>query len=210
MLLSEIIIIYFACGAPFAVHRATSMQPPNWFSVVAAFAVWPVSAIELMIGHFKRAGVEVERSIESIRTRIEAIGFPKSDIQSVFEFREVFYRFAGLSKAANSAAVTNEMPLFQLTEHPAPLLASRCLARKNEERLARHRLAARAEFFAAIDELIEQGAVDDELAGITNELTSHLGEPDRTAEAADHMPVRSTSNTAEDDLARQIQTRIAA
>ncbi|MFZ1702314.1 MAG: hypothetical protein WBO10_07765 [Pyrinomonadaceae bacterium] len=210
MQFSELIIIYLACGAPFAVHRATSMHPPNWFSVAAAFAVWPVSAIDLVIGHFKRASVDDERFIDGIRSRIEAIAFPTSEIQSVFEFREVYYRFVGLSKAATSNAMTNEMPLFQLAEHPDPSLASRCLARKNEERLDRHRSAARAEFFAAIEELIEQDAAGDELAGIATELSTHLGDPARSADIQEYTPARSKTDDTEDDMARPTETRIAA
>lgn len=78
--------------------------------------------------------------IERIAAEIERDAFGGEAMAAVFEFREVFYRYAGLAEAAST-------PPSGLTD-----LHERCLARNNRVKLAFHAGEARNEFVAMVRE----------------------------------------------------------
>ena len=140
----------------FAATRKLNLYFAVQIVLVAVF--WPVAAFLLVqkvqrqrvIGT-KIGQIDIERRLDSFRVEIERSAFPDGTAASVFEFRELFARYTGLARAANtkhSAASGNE--LFKLAAHGQADLASICLERKVRNRLLTHADAAREEFVSFI------------------------------------------------------------
>ncbi len=155
----DLAIIYLACGAPLSMHYffAQRHKPTGYFIVVgtAVTLFWPVAAVTLLVNALslrpnRMIGPHtavVDRELDAIRTKIENIAFKNGNATSVFEFREVFSRYAGLikaSKIANAATEINE--IFRLSSHANAQLATRCLNRNAANRLASHANHARRDF----------------------------------------------------------------
>lgn len=185
MNLVDLIIIYLACGSPFAVFQATNRQKGragvNWQRVAASFFAWPIFAAVLLVGKIfpteasKKAAFQ--QRLEDIRFDLEQFAFAAAPISALFEFRESFYRFAGLSEAADEElTVKPNAEIFEVTGHPNKVLASRCLARKNARKLAFHRTAAREEFVGLISRLTLTDVDRIELTDIASELADHLND----------------------------------
>ena len=173
MVLTEMIVIYLACGAPFGVYHATSRRDGRqmtWLGSLSAFMLWPAFAVKLLSERLSRKAFARENRIDAVRIEMERAAFPDTNIQALFDFREIFHRFAGLAKHANANA-----------GKPAPLAASdqtlqsRCLDRRNRNRLARHYMQAREEFIDAVSALSIN--CDATLTDLAVELSVHLGDP---------------------------------
>lgn len=202
MELSELIVIYLACGAPFAVHYATSRRPERTvtklINLVLALLAWPVFAVRLVIERVRYHALAGERRIEGLRAEIEETAFPSNDMQSVFEFRETFYRYVGLSRALNEKA-SEEFgnDLFETVGHPNDILAARCLARKNRSRLERHRNDARLDFLETITEFSAAPANRDRILGLAAALTEQIG---------DRVPLTTLPETRPSKLLTETET----
>ena len=189
MTVTDLIIIYLACGSPFGVHQITRRQngqaSTSWLIVLASFLFWPGFATALLIGRFvsENVGNEDASRIERFRTEIERVGFTGEATSSLFEFREVFYRFTGLIEAANSkppVKATNE--LFEVSGHANKSLASKCLARRNREKLAYHQTQARNEFVDIIAELANNEFHREEITSIAIKFTAYLKDDTATSD----------------------------
>ncbi|MEQ1923870.1 MAG: hypothetical protein ABL952_15300 [Pyrinomonadaceae bacterium] len=176
MSLVELAIIYLACGAPFAVFKATSRHTApaaKWLVFLAALIGWPVFAARLVTRRMQIATATTDAEIERLRIEMETAAFPESEMQGVFDFREMYYRFVGLSNAVNepeSARPGTE--LFEIGGGGNNDTAARCLARRNRIRLHRHYLKARREFMSSVAE-----RSDESLNALASELAVHLGDP---------------------------------
>ena len=142
MSLVELIIIYLACGAPFAVFKATSRNAnasTKWLVFVSALLGWPVFAAMLITRRVRTATDGHDPIIERLRTQMETAAFPDNEIQGVFDFRETFYRFVGLSNAVNEPEPDRPgAELFETGGGGSSETAARCPARRNRIRLHRH------------------------------------------------------------------------
>ncbi|MEQ1606864.1 MAG: hypothetical protein ABL999_18530 [Pyrinomonadaceae bacterium] len=183
MNITDLVIIYLACGSPFAVFQATNRQKGragvNWTRVFTSFLLWPVFAISLLVNKIfpneASRKVEFQNRIEDLRLDFEQVAFTGESISSLFEFRETFYRFVGLSEAVDEVQSGKaNAEIFEISGHNNRSLASRCLARKNVNRLSFHRSAAREEFVGLISQLTETGADRIEIASLALELADHL------------------------------------
>lgn len=176
MSLVELIIIYLACGAPFAVFKATSRDAntsTKWLVFISALLGWPVFAAMLITRRIRTATDGHDPVIERLRKQMETAAFPDNEMQGVFDFREMYYRFVGLSNAVNepeSARPGTE--LFEIGGGVSNDTAARCLARRNRIRLHRHYLKARREFMSSVAE-----RADKNLSSLASELAVHLGDP---------------------------------
>lgn len=183
MSLVELIIIYLACGAPFAVFKATSRDTKastKWLVFVTALIGWPVFAAMLFTRHVRTDADGHDPMIERLRTQMETAAFPDNEIQGVFDFRETFYRFVGLSNAVNEPEPDKPgTELFEIGGGGSGETAARCLARRNRIRLHRHYLKARREFMSSIAE-----RADEKLFSCASELAVHLGDPVARSELA--------------------------
>ncbi|MBK9527088.1 MAG: hypothetical protein IPO41_01895 [Acidobacteria bacterium] len=171
MSLVELIIIYLACGAPFAVFKATSRNAnasTKWLVFVSALLGWPVFAAMLITRRVRTATDGHDPIIERLRTQMETAAFPDNEIQGVFDFRETFYRFVGLSNAVNEPEPDKPgTELFEIGGGGSSETAARCLARRNRIRLHRHYLKARREFMTSIAE-----RADENLSSLASELAA--------------------------------------
>ncbi len=183
MKLFDLLIIYFACGAPFGVYQVTTFT--RALTVRVAFGsllrvcLWPVfSTVILTHWFFNSPESTLDRHIDSIRTQIEGLVFATESMSSIFDFREILYRYTGLSEASNATettSATNE--LFDLSNNEDKELATICLARKNRRRLFFHYSQARAEF---VDMISELAAADQEvkILALAIELAHFVNDPE--------------------------------
>lgn len=180
---TDLIIIYLACGSPFAVFQATNREKGragvNWQRVITSFLFWPFFAASALANKIfpneARKKAAFQSRIEDTRFDLEQAAFSGESISSLFEFRETFYRYVGLSEAADeiqSARSTAE--IFEISGHNNKSLATRCLARQNTRKLSYHRSAAREEFVRLISRLTKPTADRIEIASLALELAGHL------------------------------------
>ncbi len=179
----DLIIIYLACGSPFAVFQATNREKGkagvNWMRVLGSFLLWPSFAAVLLAGRIfaneSRRKADFQNHLEDLRLEFERSAFAGGSISSLFEFRETFYRFAGLSEAVNEVhASSSNAEIFEISGHNNKSLASRCLARRNAAKVSFHRSAAREEFFQMITQLKEGGVDRVNVIELATELADHL------------------------------------
>ncbi len=178
MNVTDLIIIYLACGSPFAVFRLTQTNRVDWPSVILAFMLWPVYAVMLLglvfFSNEARKKADLRNRLETLRLAIESSAFQGESISSLFEFREVYSRFTGLSVAADAAPSRSYAEIFEISGHPNQTLASRCLARRNAGKLAFHRSLARHEFVTRIEQLHATESNHHELERLAVELAETL------------------------------------
>ncbi|MBK9215717.1 MAG: hypothetical protein IPM59_08950 [Chloracidobacterium sp.] len=134
-------VLYFACGFPVAIYLVTQRRP-TLVKIVVWSLLWPVFAGVLLF-RLVFPSLEMRENarrlrIESLAAEIERDAFDDDAMAAVFEFREVFYRYAGLADAVST-------PLPDL-----PDLHERCLARNNRVKLTIHAALARDEFVDAV------------------------------------------------------------
>ena len=175
MPISEILIVYFAFGAPLAVYRfletrRVSRQRRILMSL-ATFVFWIPFAVRLSFRHFSNASYESNfvstrtKKSESVTSKREealeqamiASGcpLPRHDL------REVLKRYVGLSNAlerhGNSAAPGEKIVNFLGAAGRPTELGARCLARRERTRLERHLHDARDSFLRLFDQLPASG-----------------------------------------------------
>lgn len=149
--LLDLLIIYLACGSPFAVYCATTREAKDplyrTWSVIVSLLIWPVFALSLLKSRIDHAlsPLRTFPDLEKIRTTIEAQLFANAPSSSVFEFRDAFYRFAGLEAASCEKPSQAGFEIFKISGHPNTALASRILARNNLRKIDHHKARAHAE-----------------------------------------------------------------
>lgn len=175
MNLLEIFIVYLACGAPFGVYfffqnrrysKTFSLILKSFLTVI----VWIPYAFQLLnanitkkINTKKKSGLffenadstvsELEKKLEE-KTKQMQQNLPKDksfDV-SVFEFREVVERFAGLTLALkNSNENEFESELLEIAKHKNATLGTKCLQRRNRSRLEFHQTQASNDFLKLLE-----------------------------------------------------------
>jgi hypothetical protein len=109
--------------------------------------LWPLIAIKLIRDRLTKevSGGRTFRELEDIRNAIEAQLFSEGSSANVFEFRDSFYRFAGLEQASLEKISRSSFEIFKVSGHPNAILASRVLARTNLRKIEDHKTRAKAE-----------------------------------------------------------------
>lgn len=201
----EFLIIYLACGSPFAVYRAMQIERAVSFGDLAglliAFLAWPVFALRILFGEFSKSGDgdDLSRAIRLARTEIEEAAFPTRAVKPLVEFREVFDRYTGLALAVRSDGGPSR-ELFEISGHARPEVAARIAGRRNREKLLFHHTSARNEF---VDLMAGLSLGSDDVVRLASGLAEMLGDTDAVADlkalvlpdTAD-QPKRSTSAAA--------------
>lgn len=149
----DLTIIYLACGSPFAVYHATRREgrrtAADFARVLPAVLAWPIYVAWLIARRLSSDDGQIEarrNEIEEIRATLEGLLFADmATPSSVFAYRDVFYRYAGLTEAARTKESGRTHQLFEIGGHPNKRLASRILAERNRNRLRSHAAEARSE-----------------------------------------------------------------
>ncbi|HVE59463.1 MAG TPA: hypothetical protein VNB22_21815 [Pyrinomonadaceae bacterium] len=78
---------------------------------------------------------------------------------SIYEFREIFDRYSGLSleiESENEEFSQPETEIFRITNHTNKKLGEICLHRRNRKRLTFHQKLARRDFFEILGKFVER------------------------------------------------------
>lgn len=161
MNLADLLIIYFACGAPFVVYQFTAHHKARnakaILKIIWHICLWPVYAVLLLNARlFAKDGRDEtvhDRHIKYLRSEIEQLAFANGSAASIFDFREIFNRYVGLSEAANTVSTNVTDDFFEIAMVENKPLASACVARRNREKLAFHQTSARNDFVDLISDL---------------------------------------------------------
>lgn len=157
MSLFDLIIIYLAAGAPFGVYKVTtlkgSLAPKVVFGLLLQIVLWPAFTLKMLVGG--ESGIaEAGKELDRLQSEIEQIAFTDGSAAAIFDFREVFARYVGLSQAANIEVASGQVSdIFAIGKAENPTLATAILARRNREKLTFHQMTARNEFVDMIGEI---------------------------------------------------------
>lgn len=175
MNLIELIIIYLACGAPFGVyyflHQKEFFNSSKlWLNSILVTLFWIPYAFRLFHSFvttkfLKSQFAENTFSDSAFKDKIDEIEKKFAQILleekvdfSIFEFRETFQRFVGLTivtKDINYASLNDETEhdLFSITNHQNGKLATKCLNRRNRLRLKAHQNLALKDFLQMLQKI---------------------------------------------------------
>jgi hypothetical protein len=158
MSLIDIIILYFTCGSPFAVYHF--LQNRNLLKSSVIWMLWIPFSVRLLQTKVKSKLIFDKKNvsdseIETVQREIEQIVFENNAKLSLFEFREVFERYTGLTlntKQNNEQIGENETDIFRVANRENVKLGAICLHRRNQFKLKYHQTLARRDFFKIINE----------------------------------------------------------
>jgi hypothetical protein len=186
MTLLNLLIIYFACGAPFGVYQMTRNEGPRsaseWLIAAAVFILWPVFLLMFAIERLRPAVVSQKNRVEQIRTDIEKLAFPEGSTTSLFEFREVLYRYTGLIGSDVDPKAEHPFGELLTVAGRQPDDASlTCLLRRNREKIEFHKTLARDEFIDLITDMLQPPRPDsDQVLVHAIELSRIINDPTAT------------------------------
>lgn len=169
MNLTDLFIIYFAGGAPFAVYHFLQNRHDDktvsfWLKNFLVLLLWLPFAAFLLLKNRRLLEFDFLRSVFDKNADGEKVYFHRKQIESVllesdldvsiFDFRETFERFVGLTLAvqadADSAA---ERETFRAAKNGNVKLGAICLHRRNRKKLVHHQTEARRDFLQIVEQL---------------------------------------------------------
>lgn len=193
MRLSDFIIIYLACGAPFAVQQFLSSRRKTGLrkigSVVLAFLLWPayaaIATSKLFAANAHASAQPAGNSsakLDSLQCELETALLDGPAPLTLFEFRDVFMRYTGLAANIDQPEISDgPAEVFAISGSTAPNAAAACFRRKNLAKLNRHFENARADFVETVNSIASEhpdgGRVYDYAAGVA----SLVGDADTSA-----------------------------
>jgi hypothetical protein len=165
------LIIYLTCGAPLGVfyflqNRKSQIGLRLWLKTFFTFIFWLPFGFRLLENRVRKnftAGKKVfsgtaktDAEFFLIKKQFEE-ALQKSNLQiSIFEFREVFERYVGLTIAkdcADGKITQTQKEFFLIGNTGAVEIGAICLNRRNLKRLTFHQTQARQDFFQIINQL---------------------------------------------------------
>ncbi len=180
MTIIEIVIIYLALGTPLGVYKFASL--PDKFTGLSllrttfAYFAWPAAAPRLAY-RIAVANYDEQtfmQKVEHIRGRIESLAFAEATSAEIFEFREIFYRYTGLTEAGSSIVGTDHIThLDEIGVIADPAIAARCSARRNKNKISTYQTIAREDLIALVRSINHR---DPEIAGQSLDLAAMLND----------------------------------
>ncbi len=173
----ELSIIYLACGAPFGVYyyfqqRETQQlwqrSPELWAKSFLVMLFWiPFAAKllkDLLLRKFSQAANNQisstnpsnTNSFDNFERKFAQLLLEENTEVSIFEFRESFQRYTGLTQEVFTKTQNNPVeinPFFEVTNHENSQLATVCLNRRNRLQLETHHKLARKDFLQLLEKL---------------------------------------------------------
>jgi hypothetical protein len=182
----DVLIIYLACGTPFAIYRiALSEHGPRETVVRSTRAgiLWPMVGAKTVLKKLRMAprfsGQLLRREME------EALSAALPDLRT-FKFREVFDRYSSLAIATASKVDPASVQVFDIAKVRAGAASTNCLARINGRKLDRHLSVARGEL---MEYVLSSGSAH--VADLAVSLAKEVGDPSLVAELAARGPLRT-------------------
>ena len=182
----DLLIVYLAFGAPFAVSEYFHRH--DLARAFGVFAFWPLPAWRLVrrqLGARKKAGRALDERTSRIFAKLQR---ELSDSGAgALEFRDVFDRYVGLTREVNhneTPSDTKSAELFRISGRENSRTASATIGRRNAARLRRHHTDARTRFLELIERSQEFNALmlalelatglgDEEAANYLNRAIGH-------------------------------------
>ena len=164
----DMLIIYLACGLPFAanafIKTDTPAGLPTLIRSLAALLGWPVLVPRVVVDAFGRNRSESHpaRDAAQMRTALEQEWYGVIGDEGVAAFREAVERYVGISLALRD--ITSEpvrsarFELFEVVDHGDVAVGSACLARRNREKLLFNQTQSRTELIDSVLQLHRAGA----------------------------------------------------
>lgn len=173
----ELSVIYLACGAPFGVYyyfqqpetqKLWQRSPELWVKSLLVMLFWiPFAAkllMDLLVKKFSQAAnnqisstnSSAINSFDNFEKKFAQMLLEENTDLSVFEFREVFQRYTGLTQEVFTKTQNNPVeinPFFEATNHENAQLATICLNRRNRLQLETHHKLARKDFLQLLEKL---------------------------------------------------------
>ncbi len=172
MKIFDFLVIYLTCGAPLGVfyflqNRKTQIGVRLWLKTFFTFIFWLPFGFRLLMKKkankkFSFSGIfffkndRIEDNIFLFQKSFEAVLETSHLPISIFEFREVFDRYVGLTFAEdceNAKIQESEKEIFRADHNKNIRIGAICLNRRNLKRLAFHQIQARRDFFQIINQL---------------------------------------------------------
>ncbi len=180
-MLINLIIIYFACGSPIGVYRitrTTRLRSARQAATLGVYFVfWPVFVPAVLRRSLSVHETDIEQAIAIIRTALEKIAFAGSPTATVFEFREVFARYTGLTLALYcDSSINPRTELLKLTGHRNIAVAAACMKRRDRQRLLFHQKHARNEFVEIVSTIARESPKDIEILKLSMQLAALLND----------------------------------
>lgn len=198
MTFNDFLVIYLAFGAPLAVHyflqqrRRTSDLRQLWLKTILNFFFWLPLLYRFLQNNqtlknsfgkiFSKKSLSdsiTEENLRVIQKRLEKIVPEDETLLSIFEVREVFERYAGLTLACQNEtdiAQAARNKIFQIAGHNNSEIAEICLKRRNRKRLLRHQTQARKDFLNVIADLLKHHSETEKLRETAFGLSVLLGD----------------------------------
>jgi hypothetical protein len=179
MNLRDLLIIYLAGGAPFGVYyflqnRHRTETKILWLKTLFRFVCWIPFALQMVArsslltnlyykGFGKTGGLDAQKGqeIEKIKKNFEKFLSESDFSRSIYEFREIFDRYVGLSveiQNTDQEILPAEREIFRISEHTNKNLAEICLNRRNRQRLSFHQKLARRDFFEIFNQFLRHSS----------------------------------------------------
>ena len=156
MRLIDLLIIYLALGAPFAVSlflrdRALTIGKRT-LTFLSGLLAWPVMVIAILYRLTSPKKIGSERSADLLRLRyeLEQVCLNYCSTANAFTLRDALEKYIGISTAAAQESSDTVAEIFSQSEHPQPAMATRCLTRVNRRKLKFHQESARSELITAV------------------------------------------------------------
>lgn len=206
MNLTELSIIYLACGAPFGVYyffqqrenqKLWQKSPLLWLKCVLIPFFWFPFALRLLqrfvTKKFRSNEFVVTKQTDSTLTAkiddfensfaqfllAEKTGIP------LFHLRETFQRYVGLTlgNLEEGQTIKNDInELFQITQHENAKLATICLNRRNRLQLETHQTLARKDFLRIIKKINSCLVAKEKLSSLAFEFAKIINDDELAAE----------------------------
>ena len=227
MNLTDFIIIYLACGAPFGVHfflqqRAASNCKNLWLKTLLAFVFWIPLAV-LLIRKIKNAKwlavsnlnrnfsgePNFAEQTSAIQKNLETLLLESDTSISLFEFRRTLERYANLTALLNDEAETlteREKEIFRAAKITDVEIAAVCLHRRNRKRLAFHQTEARKDFLQMIEVLSDSVEDTKKFKNLTDEFVRLLN--DASARESIEKSFAAKSQTIESARVKNLEKEV--
>lgn len=190
----DIFIIYLACGAPVGVYfylqnRRRLFSKQLWLKTILNFVFWVPLLLQIIQrsktvknlfktkAEFRGDSNKKAIKLALLQKRLEKTLLENRVNFSIYEFREVFERFVGLSLAlsdSNKNVAAHEKEIFLIGNRKSAETSARCFHRRNLKRLSFHQTEAEKDFLRMITVFSNSLGDLSEIRDLTGEVLETL------------------------------------